>query len=49
MKFKIDENLPAEVAKILARAGFDAHTVADENLSGTDDDTVATTSLCMAN
>ena len=44
MKFKIDENLPAEVAKILTSAGFDAHTVADENLSGADDDTVATTS-----
>jgi hypothetical protein len=34
VKFKIDENLPAEAAEILKSAGFDAHTVADEDLSG---------------
>ena len=44
MKFKIDENLPAEAADILKSAGFDAHTVGDENLSGADDETVASTS-----
>ena len=36
MKFKIDENLPAEAADILKSAGFDAQTVGDENLSGAD-------------
>jgi predicted nuclease of predicted toxin-antitoxin system len=41
VKFKIDENLPAEAAEILESAGFDAHTVADENLSGAQDDTAA--------
>ena len=37
MKFKVDENLPTEYATILRRAGFEADTVADENLSGADD------------
>ena len=36
MKFKIDENLPAEFAEILRVAGLEAATVADENLSGAD-------------
>jgi predicted nuclease of predicted toxin-antitoxin system len=44
VKFKIDENLPAEAAGILVSAGFDAHTVEEEHLSGADDDTVASTS-----
>ncbi len=44
MKFKIDENLPAEAADTLKNAGFDAHTVGDETLSGADDETVASTS-----
>lgn len=44
MKFKIDENLPAEAADILRGAGFAADTAADENLSGADDDTVASIS-----
>ncbi len=44
MKFKIDENLPAEAAGILRDAGFVADTVADESLSGADDDVVAATS-----
>jgi predicted nuclease of predicted toxin-antitoxin system len=34
VKFKIDENLPAEAAEILKSAGFDAHTVSDEDLAG---------------
>jgi predicted nuclease of predicted toxin-antitoxin system len=34
MKFKIDENLPVETADLLKRAGYDALTVSDQNLSG---------------
>ncbi len=34
MKFKIDENLPAEAAEILRDSGFVADTVADENCRG---------------
>lgn len=37
MKFKIDENLPAEFAAALGEAGFEAATVAQEHLSGTTD------------
>lgn len=37
MNFKIDENLPAEVAKLLISAGHDAETVFDEGLVGADD------------
>ncbi|NJN39175.1 MAG: DUF5615 family PIN-like protein [Acaryochloridaceae cyanobacterium CSU_3_4] len=37
MKFKIDENLPAQFAEILQDAGFDALTVLDQNLKGTID------------
>lgn len=40
MKFKIDENLPIEYRQILEQAGFDAHTVEDEDLSGRDDEAV---------
>ena len=40
MKFKIDENLPAETAETLRQSGFVADTVADEDLSGSDDETV---------
>lgn len=41
MKFKIDENLPSEFAVILQDAGFDAETVADEDLSGAADGVLA--------
>jgi predicted nuclease of predicted toxin-antitoxin system len=41
VRFKIDENLPVEAAEILKSAGFDAHTVADEDLTGANDETVA--------
>jgi predicted nuclease of predicted toxin-antitoxin system len=34
LKFKIDENLPAEFAAVLGEAGFEAATVAEEHLSG---------------
>jgi predicted nuclease of predicted toxin-antitoxin system len=37
LKFKIGENLPSEFAAILQGAGFEAHTVADEELSGAAD------------
>jgi predicted nuclease of predicted toxin-antitoxin system len=38
LRFKIDENLPAEFAAILAGASHDAQTVAAEMLSGADDE-----------
>ncbi len=38
MKFKVDENLPQEVATLLKQHGFEADSVWDEKLSGTDDD-----------
>lgn len=41
MRFKVDENLPIEVAELLDRAGFNAETAAAEGLAGTDDATVA--------
>lgn len=37
MKIKLDENLPASVAVLLRERGFDAHTVADEDLVGASD------------
>jgi predicted nuclease of predicted toxin-antitoxin system len=41
MKFKIDENLPVEVAELLREAGHDAITIHDEKLVGADDDEIA--------
>ena len=40
MKFKVDENMPAEVASVLARAGYDAATVPMQGLSGAPDDRI---------
>ncbi|MDF5714819.1 MAG: DUF5615 family PIN-like protein [Rhizonema sp. NSF051] len=37
MKFKIDENLPVELANLLQEAGYDAMTVNQQNLSGEKD------------
>lgn len=37
MKFKIDENLPGELASDLRGLGHDAETVFDEQLSGAKD------------
>lgn len=37
MQFKIDENLPVEVAALLREAGHDAVTVHDQQLSGAAD------------
>jgi predicted nuclease of predicted toxin-antitoxin system len=41
VRFKIDENMPAEAAELLRRAGDDAVSVADEQLCGADDETLA--------
>ncbi len=46
MKFKVDENLPAETAEILLRAGHDAVTVAGQGLQGAADGQVL--SACHA-
>lgn len=37
MKIKLDENLPAQLAKILVTLGHDVDTVADEKLKGQPD------------
>jgi predicted nuclease of predicted toxin-antitoxin system len=37
MKFKIDENLPDEIARDLRAVGHEADTVHDEGLAGADD------------
>ncbi|MBL8092019.1 MAG: DUF5615 family PIN-like protein [Anaerolineales bacterium] len=41
MKFKIDENLPVDVAKLLKQAGHEADTVHDEGITGADDITIS--------
>ena len=41
MRFKIDQNLPAEYAALLREAGFEADTVDDEELSGADDSVIS--------
>ncbi|MFN8474650.1 MAG: DUF5615 family PIN-like protein [Anaerolineae bacterium] len=45
MKFKIDENLPVEVADLLVSVGHEAPTVREQGLSGKDDRRVA--DVCM--
>lgn len=40
-KFKVDENLPAETAELLAGAGHDAVTVGDQHMGGQSDSDVA--------
>ena len=37
MKFKIDENVPLEVAGLLRDAGHNSATVSEQNLTGTSD------------
>jgi len=37
MRFKIDENLPEELAQLLRDAGWDATTVVEQQLGGSDD------------
>ncbi|HEW78507.1 MAG TPA: hypothetical protein ENH34_00865 [Phycisphaerales bacterium] len=41
MNFKIDENLPVEIAALLKKAGYDATTVSEQNLIGTSDANLA--------
>ena len=41
MKFKVDENLPLEVAGSLRQAGHDAATVWDQSLAGSPDRDIA--------
>jgi predicted nuclease of predicted toxin-antitoxin system len=43
MRFKVDENLPVEVAELLRAAAHDALTVFDQKLSGRPDRTIADT------
>jgi len=38
MRFKIDENLPAEIAQDLRSLGHDAMTVVDQEMTGVDDE-----------
>ena len=42
MLFKVDENLPAEIADLLRTAGHLSDTVAEEGLAGTQDPVLAT-------
>ena len=46
MRFKIDDNLPIEVAVILNDAGHDAMTINDQGMTGTLDPNVA--AVCQA-
>lgn len=41
MRFKIDENLPVEVALLLRNEGHDAMTVDEEDLAGSSDSNLA--------
>ncbi len=41
MRFKLDENLPAELAELFRQAGHDAVTVLDQDLGGTSDPDLA--------
>jgi len=45
LKFKVDENLPVEVAGLLNAAGYDALTVSRQRLNGARDPVVA--SVCQ--
>lgn len=45
MRFKVDENLPLEVAEMLQQAGHDAATVLEQHLGGSDDAQLA--ALCQ--
>ena len=41
MKFKVDENLPLQVAQLLREAGHDVFTVLDQDLGGAQDRVIA--------
>jgi predicted nuclease of predicted toxin-antitoxin system len=45
MRFKVDENLPIEVAEVLRQAGHDAATVLEQRYGGSADERLA--SLCQ--
>lgn len=45
MRFKVDENLPVEIAEALRHAGHDAATVLEQQFGGSGDAQVAT--LCQ--
>lgn len=45
MRFKVDENLPVDVAQLLREAGHEATTVFDQHLGGSGDATIA--SVCQ--
>lgn len=45
MKFKVDENLPIEVAELLQESGHDAVTVLDQHMGGQEDTTLA--AVCL--
>ena len=45
MRFKIDENLPSEVAELLREVAYDAITVGEQHLAGSDDSDIA--SVCQ--
>ena len=45
MRFKLDENLPLQLIRLFAEAGYDAATVLDEGLGGAPDADVA--SACL--
>ena len=48
MRFKLDENLPAELAADLISLGHEADTVSDEGLSGSvDEEVVAAAGLAQ--
>jgi predicted nuclease of predicted toxin-antitoxin system len=40
MKFKVDENLPTEIAALLRSANHDAITVTDQGLNSADDNVI---------
>ena len=42
MRFKLDENLPAEMAELFQRTGHDAMTVLEQQLGGVGDSDLAT-------
>lgn len=45
MRFKVDENLPVEVAALIREAGHEADTVNDERIGGAEDSDIA--ALCQ--
>jgi predicted nuclease of predicted toxin-antitoxin system len=45
MEFKVDENLPVEVADLLRQIGYDAVTVLEQHLGGSPDPDIA--SVCQ--